>query len=179
MKIHKLGCGKKAKSSFVWWGCLCVMVTLIVIINSFVLTLAIVSGNSMYPSLRAGDFLIVDRIHKMPSRGNVILVRVSPIEAGGQYIVKRVIATGGELVTIDYDKNEVRINGEVLPEPYINYEEADPMSDGTGTIEYSIPSGHVFVMGDNRNHSMDSRDEEIGFVSEDNIIGKVIAQFKQ
>lgn len=174
MKIHKFKSGEKARDSLIWWGCLCVMVALIVFINSFVVTLAIVSGNSMYPSLRAGDFLIVDRIHKMPSRGDVILVRVSPIEAGGQYIVKRAIAFGGERVAIDYDKNEVRINGEVLPEPYINYEEADPMSDGTGTIEYNIPSGCAFVMGDNRNHSMDSRNERIGFVSEEQIMGKVV-----
>lgn len=178
MKIHKFKSGEKTRDSLVWWVCLCVMVVLIVFINSFVLTLAIVSGNSMYPSLRAGDFLIVDRIHKMPSRGDVILVRVSPIEAGGQYIVKRVIAFGGERVAIDYDKNEVSINGEVLSEPYINCEEVDPMSGGTSTIEYEIPSGYVFVMGDNRNHSMDSRDERIGFVSVEMIIGKVITPFE-
>ena len=91
-------------------------------------------------------------------------------------IVKRVIAVEGETVTIDYDKNEVTVNGEVILEPYINLSESDSMLAETDetTATYIVPNGCLFVMGDNRNHSADSRSWEIGFIPKANVIGKVI-----
>lgn len=176
MKIYKYDNVKNIRDSLIWWGCLCIFIAILVFINSHIITVATVSGDSMYPSMKDGDFLIVDRIHNTPSRGDVILIQVSPIKFGGKYIVKRVIATGGETVTIDYNKNEVRIDGELLSEPYINWSQNDPMKavDGVDIVEYDIPDGCVFVMGDNRNYSSDSRDPILGMVEKPDIIGIII-----
>lgn len=86
------------------------------------------------------------------------------------------IAVGGETVTIDYESNEVMVNSALLWEPYINLEASDPMQrrNDAAVIEYTVPDGYVFVMGDNRNHSTDSRDKEVGCISMDSAIGKVI-----
>lgn len=166
---------KKIRKSIAWWGCLCVITGLLVYINSHFITVAIVNGDSMLPSMRDGELLFVDRIHNIPSRGDVILIQVNPNKFGSKYIVKRVIATSGELVTIDYDKNEVRINGKLLSEPYINWHQDDSMKAiyGNNKAEYNVPDGCLFVLGDNRNYSADSRSAEIGFIQKIHVIGKV------
>ena len=122
---------------------------------------------------------MVDRIHKAYSQGDMILVSTAGENSDPSHIVKRVIAVGRETVTVDYEKNEVYVDGKLLLEPYINQEDVDPMwnaADGN-IVEYVIPDGCLFVMGDNRNHSMDSRDNKIGFVSAEKVIGKVITPF--
>lgn len=131
----------------------------------------------MYPSMQDGDILIVSRIYSISSPGDIILVQVPSVKFGGKYIIKRIIATGGETVSIDYDKNEVRIDGKLLYEPYINLQQPDPMLpiDGDSHIEYQVPEGKVFVLGDNRNFSLDSREALLGFVDVSNIVGTVIA----
>ena len=135
----------------------------------------------MYPTLQNGDIILVDKTHTNVSRGDVVLAEISPNNNDSEYIVKRVIAIGGEDLTIDYTKNSILIDGILFSEPYINQEEVDPMqiAADVDTAEYVIPDGCFFVMGDNRNHSMDSRDEEIGFVSAEKVIGKVVTPFEQ
>lgn len=176
MKANNGNKNKNSASSPIWWLILIILTAVLVFINSNILTVAIVSGDSMYPSLMDGDFLIVDRTQSIPTRGDVVLIRISQFELGDMYIIKRVIATGDESLTIDYERNEVYIDGVLLCEPYISQNGADPMlnEDSVTTMNYTVPDGYVFVMGDNRNHSMDSRDEEIGFISTEKIIGKVI-----
>lgn len=131
----------------------------------------------MYPSMQDGDLIIVARNYSTLSLGDVILIQVPSANFGGKYIVKRIIATGGETVSIDYGKNEVRINDKVLYEPYVNLQQPDPMLpiDGNRQIEYQVPEGQVFVLGDNRNFSLDSRQALLGFVDVSNIVGTVIA----
>lgn len=133
----------------------------------------------MYPSLQSGKVLFVNRIYNTLSYGDVLVVKSSPSVPGRTYIIKRIIGIGGDTVTINYDKNEVSVNGKLLDEPYINYEADDPMQDADAVteIEYYVPTGSVFLMGDNRNFSMDSRSEQIGFVTSENIFGKVIYPF--
>lgn len=158
-------------------GCLLILAGAVLFIKSNVLTVATVCGNSMYPSLQDGDILLVARIYTTLSRGDVILVQVPYAKFGEKYIIKRIIATGGETVSINYDKNEVRINDKVLYEPYVNLQQPDPMLpiDGNHQIEYQVPEGQVFVLGDNRNFSLDSRQALLGFVDVSNIVGTVIA----
>lgn len=159
------------------WFCLLILAGAVLLIKSNVLTVATVCGNSMYPSMQDGDLLMVARNYSTLSLGDVILIQVPSAKFGGKYIVKRIIATGGETVSIDYDKNEVRIDDKVLFEPYVNLQQPDPMLpiDGNHQIEYQVPEGQVFVLGDNRNFSLDSRQALLGFVDVSNVVGTVIA----
>lgn len=159
------------------WCCLFILAGAMFFIKSNILTVATVCGNSMYPSMQDGDLLIVARNYSTLSLGDVILIQVPSAKLGEKYIVKRIIATGGDTVSIDYDKNEVRINDKVLYEPYVNLQQPDPMLpiDGNHQIEYQVPEGQVFVLGDNRNFSLDSRQALLGFVDASNIVGTVIA----
>ena len=89
--------------------------------------------------------------------------------------VKRVIATGGQTVDIDYESNSVYVDGVLLDEPYIR----EPMDDITADpnraqTHFEVPEGEIFVMGDNRNNSDDSRDIRIGSIDEDYILGKAV-----
>ena len=86
-------------------------------------------------------------------------------------LVKRVIATEGQTVEIDFDRHIVYVDGKKLDEPYIAEPTANKI-DFTGI--QVVPEGCVFVMGDNRNDSTDSRDERIGMVDTRDIIGKVV-----
>ena len=125
----------------------------------------------MYPSMQDGDLLVVARNYSTLSLGDVILIQVPSAEFGEKYIVKRIIATGGETV------NEIRVDGKLLYEPYVNLQQPDPMLpiDENPQIEYQVPEGQVFVLGDNRNFSLDSREALLGFVDVSNIVGTVIA----
>lgn len=148
-----------------------VLVT-IILIFTFVGRLTWVDGDSMYPTLRDREIMVVRAIGYTPKQGDVVvLTQKSYREAS---IVKRVIALGGQTVRIDYEENAVYVDDERLDEPYINREESDPMKERPAdwTEEITVPEGYVFVMGDNRNHSGDSRDPDIGVVAEENIIGR-------
>lgn len=163
-------------SELAWIAGACAIVAVLLFTNHHLLTFAVVSGESMYPTMESGNLLLVDRVHKTYSKGNIIFAQVPTMYADREGIVKRVIAVEGETVTIDYDKNEVTVNGEVILEPYINLSESDSMLAETDetTATYIVPNGCLFVMGDNRNHSADSRSWEIGFILKANVIGKVI-----
>jgi len=176
--MKKYDCHKyeKKKETIMWILCSCSLVGILLFINSNLLTIAVVSGDSMYPSLRNGEYLLVDRMYDAPSYGDIIVVQDASEEHHSTYIVKRVIAIGGDTVTVNYDKNKVFVNGKLFDEPYLNYEVDDPMrsADSMTSISYHVPIDSVFLMGDNRNFSLDSRSEEIGFVLEKNIVGKVL-----
>lgn len=145
----------------------------IVIVFSFVAPITRVSGESMEPTLFDGEVLMVWALMYQAEAGDIVIITdptVARLE--GQSIVKRVIAVAGDVVEIRYDSNEVLVNGVALVEDYI-LEEMRAIYYGGGE-EFTVPEGTVFVLGDNRNHSSDSRDPDIGMVEEGYIIGKVI-----
>lgn len=144
-------------------------------IKIFFFDIAIVNGNSMYPTLHNGDFLIVRKSECPILIGDIVLLKLSSGDGMKEYAVKRVIATGGDTVKIDYGNNNVYINGQVIAEPYINYNQDDPMKqrDKQSITSFYVPDGYVFLMGDNRNYSTDSRNEEIGAISTEDVIGTV------
>ena len=159
-----------------WSAVVCLIVVLLIFIRNSFLTITVVNGCSMYPTIENGELLLIDRAHKTCENGDIIFARIYTEHSGGNVIVKRVIANEGESVLIDYEKNEVSINGEVIFEPYINLEEPDPMQAQTdeNEVSYLVPDGCIFVMGDNRNYSTDSRSSEVGFISKENVIGIVL-----
>ena len=102
------------------------------------------------------------------------MVIVDSYTAYGKPLVKRVIAKGGDVVNIDYQVGTVSVNGEVLQEAYI----AEPTYLGYDvTFPYTVPEGTVFVMGDNRNASLDSRSSYVGCIDKRDILGKVLLCF--
>lgn len=179
MEDRKSKQGKSARNSAVWWFALCALIAIVIYINSNVTKIVFVSGNSMYPTLKDNDLLFVDVHNYFPQRGDIILVRISSERFGDEYIVKRVVGIGGDILGIDYESNTVSVNGQRLIEPYINYEQIDPMMEkyGQSQIIAKVPNGYVYVLGDNRNFSTDSRSEEIGLISNANVVGKIIKVF--
>lgn len=127
-----------------------------------------VDGTSMTNTLQHKDSVFVTSLLFTPKYGDIIIIKVEAFEE--KPLVKRVIATEGQTININFDTSEVLVDGVVLDEPYIR--EPTRVSynfDG----EVTVPEGCVFVMGDNRNGSIDSRHDDVGFVDTRNIIGKV------
>ena len=144
----------------------------LVLVFSLFFRIIQVDGESMVPTLQNGDKLIVWGAGYEPQRGDVVIV--DSYTAYGKPLVKRVIAKGGDVVNIDYQAGTVSVNGEVLQEAYI----AEPTYLGYDvTFPYTVPEGTVFVMGDNRNASLDSRSSYVGCIDERDILGKVLLCF--
>ena len=131
-----------------------------------------VSGSSMYPTLSNFDRIILSAFLYEPENGDIV-VTCQPSESIliEDVLIKRVIATGGQTVDIDFETSTVYVDGVALDEPYIN----EPTRDREDFDEpVTVPEGYVFVMGDNRNHSTDSRDNRIGMIREEYILGKAL-----
>ena len=155
-----------------WYEALISAALVLVLIFSFFFRIIQVDGNSMVPTLVNGDKLIVWGAGYTPQRGDVVIV--DSYTAYGKPLVKRVIAKGGDTVSIDYATGTVAVNGEVLQEDYI----AEPTYLGYDVqFPYTVPEGTVFVMGDNRNQSLDSRSTYVGCIDERDILGKVLLCF--
>ena len=132
-----------------------------------------VEGHSMNPTFLDGDRLIVRSVLYEPERGDVILFARQDF-LDGAILIKRVIALAGDVVDINTVTGTVYVNGVVLDEPYTS---GPTEQSGNISYPYTVPPGHVFVLGDNRdrNGSQDSRHREIGPVDEREIIGRAIA----
>lgn len=154
-----------------WVDSLMLAVLFILIIFTFLVRLVGVNGNSMNPTLKNGDWLAVKSVNTTVERGDIVVI--TQPNSLGKPLVKRVIAKGGDEINIDFFDHKVTVNGVVLDEPYI----AEPTATmGNMVYPLTVPEGKVFVMGDNRNNSSDSREKYIGFIDEDYILG--VAKFR-
>lgn len=152
-----------------WIQCIIYALIACVIVFVFFVRLVDVVGSSMHPTLEEGDKMVVTNLFYTPKQGDIIVFQKD--DYADYALVKRVIATEMQTVEIDFDKHIVYVDGVALDEPYIAEPTANKI-DFTGV--QIVPPGCVFVMGDNRNDSTDSRDERIGMVDTRNIIGKVM-----
>ena len=154
-----------------WMQSIVVMFLPIIFLLTFVGQTMGVQMESMSPTLHDGDRMIVRSIFYTPRRGDVIVFSLHDFR-DGDALVKRVIGLGGDVIEINGDTGVVYVNGEPLTEPYIS-----GPTHMTGNIDYpfTVPDGHVFVLGDNRRRSEDSRHRSIGTVDEREIIGQVMA----
>ncbi len=159
-----------------WIIGICLLAVLL-LINTYIVTIAIVAGNSMWPTLSDGEIILVSKTYKPLSRGDIILIRLDKSSRDEEYIVKRVVATGGETINYSRRNNIVWIDGVQLSEPYTKHKTGKNILTkyNDELIQYKVPPGSVFVLGDNRNNSRDSRDKEIGFIMESQIVGRVMS----
>ena len=158
---------------YFWLQALVMALVALILIFTLVGRIIGVDGSSMVPTLHHGDMLILQSLGYKPRQNDVVvLTKESFME---QPIVKRVIAVGGQTVDIDYTENTVYVDGVALDEPYIN----ELMEDlGPESITHAeVPEGSIFVMGDNRNHSADSRTREIGMIDLRRVMGKAVYRF--
>lgn len=155
--------------------CFILLLCMVYIINTYFIKFAFVSGESMHPTLTHGDLLLVNQVNYQPSRGDIILIDISQSSLPGEYAVKRVVALEGDIVILDYESDSVYVNGVRITESYLNLDQGDPMIavNGESTITYQVPHGAVFVLGDNRNDSIDSRSETLGMIEKTEIVGVV------
>jgi len=156
---------------YLWMQALVMMLLLVLGLVTFIGTPMGVQNVSMMPTLSEEDTMIVRRIFYTPDRGDIVVLSRHDFEDGAA-LVKRVIALEGDVVNIDPASGLVYVNGVALHEPYVN-----DLTRRMGSVPFpfTVPEGHVFTLGDNRNNSMDSRDLEIGAVDEREIVGQVVA----
>lgn len=145
---------------------------IILIIFTFFARMAGVVGSSMEPTLHNGNWVILSQVgmEYTPEYGDIVVV--SQPNGLDEVIIKRVIATGGQTVDIDFDAGVVYVDGKALTEPYTAAPTYLNFDDGV-TFPLTVPEGYVFVMGDNRNDSTDSRSSLIGCIRNEYILGKV------
>ncbi len=149
-----------------------------VLFFTFAVRVVGVIGSSMIDTLEDGDRLLVSNLFYTPKQGDVVVLRKDSFM--NEPIVKRVIATENQVVKIDFDTGEVRVDDVLLNEPYVNLEylpmkSQDFMTQIDKELEgVLVPEGCVFVLGDNRNGSTDSRTEKLGCVDVRYIMGKAL-----
>lgn len=155
---------------FDWLEALVSALTVIILLFTFFVRLIGVDGNSMYPTLHDHDQLLVSRLfYDEPKQGDIVVLTKESFLS--KPIVKRIIAVEGQTIEIDFDRHTVTVDGEELYEPYIN-EPTEVRLDMDGAKV--VPPGCVFVMGDNRNNSSDSRDSRLGMVDKRYILGRAV-----
>ena len=174
-----------ALEMFVW------SLAILLVLFTFVLRICRVEGASMENTLFDGENLLLYSLFYEPQQDDIIVFHLTGEDSNLEKIlVKRVIATGGQTVKIDFKNNTITVDGEiyedahavlknsadVIIEQYINFRPDWNYDPQTDTMTATGPEGHLFVLGDNRNFSRDSRDSGIMFVDERCVLGKVIVR---
>ena len=160
----------------------------VMLIFTFCVRLCRVDGSSMNKTLKDGEMLITSNIFYEPEQGDIVVFHVSN-EYYQQPLVKRVIATEGQNVKIDLTLGEVYVDGKLLEEvnthidnggiydrSYFTAGDLTHDENGHTVFNVTVPEGKLFVMGDNRNHSADSRSASVGFVNKSSVLGKAIVR---
>ena len=171
MEERKQAEEKNGREIFDWVQALVCSVLVVVLLFTFVIRQIGVDGHSMLQTLQHGDRLLIlnSLISDNYEYGDIVVLRKESFSESP--IVKRVIATEGQTVDIDFGRGLVYVDGQVLEEDYIN----EPTYNAEGTqFPLTQGEGEIFVMGDHRNHSGDSRDDNLGAGDTRHVIGKAV-----
>ena len=159
--------GAKSRAEvYDWIQCIIFALVFCVLLFVFAVRMVNVVGHSMVPTLEQSDKVVISNLFYHPKQGDVVVLRKQTLMQ--EPIVKRIIATEGQTVDIDFDDGVVYVDGKALDEPYVN-EPVHDRENFEGKI--TVPEGCVFVMGDNRNASTDSA--RLGCVDTRYIMGRV------
>lgn len=159
---------------YFWLQALVMALIALILVFTFLGRVVGVDGDSMVPTLHDGDMILLQSAGYTP-RQNDVIVLTKPFGPFRGPIVKRVIAVGGQTVEIDYAAGTVLVDGLPLEEPYLNEVMCAPSDPHETISSATVPEGCLFVMGDNRNHSSDSRDERLGVVDARYVLGRAAA----
>lgn len=147
----------------------------VVLVFMFIGRINIVDGESMEPTLHDRELIVVRSLGYRPQPGDVVVLHKNFDDVTSP-VVKRVVAVGGQTVDIDYASNTVTVDGIPVDEPYL-LEQMEDLSIYLPITHLEVPEGSVFVMGDNRNGSSDSRNPALGAVDERYILGEAMLVF--
>lgn len=165
-----------------------VSVFIILMIFAYLMRPVTVDGSSMFPTLHNADRLVMFRLFYQPKPGDIVVVSDyggNVLDADGNVVpsgysldenlIKRVIAVGGQKLEVDASTASVYVDDVRLDEPFIN---APTMTDDRAfTYPITVPEGYIFVMGDNRNHSTDSRNPSVGLIKVEDVLGKAFFRY--
>lgn len=169
---------------FEWLELFAVSLAAVLLIMTFFIRHSPVSGSSMAPTLQGGDVLLLTQVGFTAESGDIVIIQTDKDDLR-RPLVKRVIATGNQTVKIDFETWNIYVDGILLKEDYLNNTDKSQVMELYSTAQFfekvdehhaiyeaTVPEGHLFVMGDNRQISLDSR--SLGFIDERHVIGEVI-----
>lgn len=147
-----------------------ILMVCVFVLFTFFLRLVSVSGDSMIPNIYHGEKIVVSDFMYTPDYGDVVVIgRTTETDNS---IIKRVVGLPGDTVNINFETHMITVNGGVITEKYRT--EGAISKRGDMTFPLNVPEGCVFVLGDNRNNSLDSRYTSVGFIKLDEITGKAL-----
>lgn len=168
---------KNSQEIIEWADSIVISVLCVVLLFTFAFRMVGVKGASMEDTLKTGDKVIIYNLFYKPKAGDIVVVSRADLKENGttaEPIIKRVIATEGQTIRFDFNTGDVFVDDVLLDEPYVKGYTIPgrvPMDN-----PYTVPDGHVFVMGDHRSVSKDSRTQEVGAIDERYILGKAFFQ---
>ena len=153
-----------------WLWTIGIALAIVFVVNTFIARVMTVEGESMTNTLQNRERIITTSLYGELKRGDIVVIR----RENDVPLIKRVIAVAGDTIDIDYETGTVYLNGEALDEPFIRERMVSiDYRDGNTKLPLTVDEGHIFVMGDNRNGSLDSRCSAVGQIDVKDVFGKL------
>ncbi len=150
-----------------WFDALIFALTIVLVLLLFVARTVNIKGESMLPTLESGDQILARSFLYKPKRGDIVVI--DEYTQFGVPLVKRIIGVGGDTIDLDAHSGDIYVNSQKIDEPYLA---PGITRESNVSFPLTVPEGKLFLMGDNRESSQDSRDQDIGFIDERDVLGQ-------